>query len=414
LGEKLFDSIEHFADYAFGKSHAYGYGFLSYQTAYLKAHFPVEYIACLLTSVKANYERAAVFLADARASDIVVRTPDINTSGVDFVPVIDGEQRIISFGLSAIRNVGEALITILVDYRKNNSPFTSFYDFADRAPVSTLNKRTVESLIKAGAFDSLGHPRKGLLAVFEPIIENTLQRRRERDQGVMSLFGDSGDSGSGFSERIEIPQINYEKSEQLKIEREMLGLYVSDHPLRGVEGQLRRRVECSLADLEEKPDGSFLKLGGVITSVDRKFTRKGAQMAIVKIEDLQGSIEVTVFPKTYEKFGHLIEEDRIVIVRGRLDRRDDSLITFNAQEIMIVEPMRASDMSLHIELAGSSLSQEDINALQELLREHTGHTPVQLHMPEGKALRLASEFNVDIDRAMGALRASYGDRVYIG
>ena len=414
LGEKLFDSIEHFADYAFGKSHAYGYGFLAYQTAYLKAHFPVEYIACLLTSVKANYERAAVFLADARASDIVVRTPDINTSGVDFVPVIDGEHRIISFGLSAIRNVGEALITVLVDYRKNNSPFTSFYDFADRAPVSTLNKRTVESLIKAGAFDSLGHPRKGLLAVFEPIIENTLQRRRERDQGVMSLFGDSGDSGSGFSERIEIPQINYEKSEQLKIEREMLGLYVSDHPLRGVEGQLRRRVECSLADLEEKSDGSFLKLGGVITSVDRKFTRKGAQMAIVKIEDLQGSIEVTVFPKTYEKFGHLIEEDRIVIVRGRLDRRDDSLITFNAQEIMIVEPMRASDMSLHIELAGSSLSQEDINALQELLREHTGHTPVQLHMPEGKALRLASEFNVDIDRAMGALRASYGDRVYIG
>lgn len=182
----------------------------------------------------------------------------------------------------------------------------------------------------------------------------------------------------------------------------------------GLRGQLRRRVECSLADLEEKPDGSFLKLGGVITSVDRKFTRKGAQMAIVKIEDLQGSLEVTVFPKTYEKFGHVIEEDKIVIVRGRLDRRDDSLVTFNAQEIMIVEPMRASDMSLHIELAGSSLSQEDINALQELLREHTGHTPVQLHMPEGKALRLASEFNVDIDRAMGALRASYGDRVYIG
>lgn len=414
LGEKLFDSIEHFADYAFGKSHAYGYGFLAYQTAYLKAHYPVEYIACLLTSVKANYDRAAVFLADARANEIIVRTPDINTSGVDFVPVIDGEQKVISFGLSAIRNVGEALVTNLVEYRRNNQPFTSFYDFADRAPVSTLNKRTVESLIKAGAFDSLGHPRKGLLAVFEPIIENTLLRRRERDQGVMSLFGDDDGSGSSFSERIEIPQINYEKSEQLKIEREMLGLYVSDHPLRGVEGQLRRKVECSLIDLEEKPDGAFLKLGGVITSVDRKFTRKGAQMAVLKIEDLQGSIEVTVFPKTYEKFGHLIEEDKIVLVRGRLDRRDESLIAFNAQEIQVVEPMRASDLSVHIELPGPALSEEAINELQELLREHTGLTPVQLHMPGGKALRLPDEFNVDIDRAMGRLRASYGDSVYIG
>ena len=413
LGEKLFDSIEHFADYAFGKSHAYGYGFLAYQTAYLKAHYPVEYIACLLTSVKANYERAAVFLADARANDIVVRTPDINTSGVDFVPVINGEQKVISFGLSAIRNVGEAVVTNLVEYRRNNQPFTSFYDFVDRAPVATLNKRTVESLIKAGAFDSLGHPRKGLLAVFEPIIESSLLRRRERDQGVMSLFGDNDGSGSGFSERIEIPQINYEKSEQLKIEREMLGLYVSDHPLRGIEGQLRRKVECSLIDLEEKPDGAFLKLGGVITSVDRKFTRKGTQMAILKIEDLQGAIEVTVFPKTFEKFGHLLEEDKIVIVRGRLDRRDESLIAFNAQEIQVVEPMRASDLSVHIDLPGVSLSPGDLDELRDLLREHTGPTPVQLHMGE-KALRLPDEFNVDIDRVMGRLRASYGDSVYIG
>ena len=417
LGEKLFDSIEHFADYAFGKSHAYGYGFLSYQTAYLKAHYPVEYIACLLTSVKANYERAAVFLADARASNIVVRTPDINSSGVDFVPVIDGEQRVISFGLSAIRNVGEGLVTQLVEYRRDHGPFTSFYDFADRAPVTTLNKRTVESLIKAGAFDSLGHPRKGLLAVCEPIIDNTLERRRERDQGVMSLFDDAIDKHGtkfGFSERIEIPQINYEKSEQLKIEREMLGLYVSDHPLRGVEGQLRRRVECSLADLEEKPDGAYLMLGGVITSVERKFTRKGDQMATLTVEDLQGSIEITVFPKTFASYGHLIDEDTIVTVRGRLDRRDDSRVSFNAQEIRIVEPMRSSDMSLHIELAGRSLSQEDIFDLQELLKEHSGETPVQLHLPGGKALRLPGEFNVDIDRAMGVLRAHYGNSVYIG
>ncbi|MDA3016402.1 MAG: OB-fold nucleic acid binding domain-containing protein, partial [Actinomycetota bacterium] len=414
LGETLFDSIENFADYAFGKSHAYGYAFIAYQTAYLKANYPIEYIACLLTSVKANYERAAIFLADARASNITVKTPDVNTSGVDFVPVIIGDQRVISFGLSAIRNVGEALVSQLVEFRRANGPFTSFYDFADRAPVSTLNKRTVESLIKAGAFDSLGHPRKGLLLVFESIIENTLNRRRERDQGVMSLFESTADSNSTYSEQIEIPAINYEKSEQLKIEREMLGLYVSDHPLRGVEGQLRRKVECSLADLEERGDSAYLTLGGVITAVNRKFTRKGDQMAIITIEDLQGSLDVNIFPKTYASYGHLIQEDTIVTVRGRLDKREDSHLAFNAQELKIVEPMRPSDLSLHIELAGRSLSQEDIVNLQELLKDHGGQTPVQLHMPGGKSLRLAPEFNVDIDRAIGALRASYGNSVYIG
>jgi len=414
LGETLFDSIENFADYAFGKSHAYGYAFIAYQTAFLKANYPFEYLSCLLTSVKASYDRAAIFLADARASNIIVKTPDINSSGVDFVPVVEGDNRVISFGLSAIRNVGEAVVSQIVDYRRANGPFSSFYDFVDRAPIATLNKRTVESLIKAGAFDSLGHPRKGLLLVFESIIENTLNRRRERDQGVMSLFDQGSDSGSSFSEQIEIPNINYEKSEQLKIEREMLGLYVSDHPLRGVEGQLRRKVECSLADLDERNDGAYLTLGGVITVVNRKFTRKGDQMAVLTIEDLQGSVEVNIFPKTYASFGHLIDEDTIITVRGRLDKRDDSRISFNAQEVKIVEPMRASDMSLHIELTGRSLSQEDIFNLQELLKDHGGQTPVQLHMPGGKSLRLAPEFNVDIDRAIGALRASYGNSVYIG
>ncbi|MFM8776263.1 MAG: DNA polymerase III subunit alpha, partial [Actinomycetota bacterium] len=190
----LFDSIENFADYAFGKSHAYGYAFIAYQTAYLKANYPIEYLSCLLTSVKASYDRAAIFLADARASNIVVKTPDINTSGVDFVPVVDGQHRVISFGLSAIRNVGEALIGQLVDFREANGPFTSFYVFADRAPIGVLNKRTVESLIKAGAFDSLGPPRKGLLLVFEKISDKALNRRRDRDKGVMSLFDGACDT----------------------------------------------------------------------------------------------------------------------------------------------------------------------------------------------------------------------------
>ena len=412
LGEKLFDSIENFADYAFGKSHAYGYAFIAYQTAFLKANYPVEYFACLLTSVKGSSDRAAVYLADARMSNITVQIPDINTSGVDFVPVPNTDHGVISFGLSAIRNVGEALVQQLVDFRRDNGDFKSFYDFADRAPLATLNKRTVESLIKAGAFDSLGHPRKGLLAVFESIIENTLNRRRERDQGVMSLFDVAQGSPETFSEHVEIPDLHFEKSEQLKIEREMLGLYVSDHPLRGVESQLRRKVECSLADLEEKADSAYVTLGGVIVAINRKQTRKGDQMATMTIEDLQGTLQVNVFPKVFALYGNVIQEDTIVTVRGRLDKREDTQVSLNAQEIKVVEPMRASDMSLHIELPTYSLSQDEIMALQELLRDHSGQTPVQLHLRE-KILRLPSDFNVNIDSAIGVLRASYGDSVYV-
>ena len=208
LGEELFDTIVKFADYAFAKSHAYGYGLISYQTAYLKAHYPVEYMACLLTSVKANYEKAAVYLSDARTSGITVLTPDINRSGVNFEPIVNGDEQQIAFGLSAIRNVGEGLVRQIIEHRDAHGVFESFYDFAERVPEQALNKRTIESLIKAGAFDKLGHPRKGLLTVFESIIDNTMVRRRERDQGVMSLFGDLGDETEGFSERQNIPDCN--------------------------------------------------------------------------------------------------------------------------------------------------------------------------------------------------------------
>ncbi|MDO8363635.1 MAG: DNA polymerase III subunit alpha, partial [Actinomycetota bacterium] len=222
LGKELFDIIEPFADYAFNKSHAFGYGLVAYQTAYLKAHYPVEYMACLLTSVKSNLDKAAVYLSDARATGVKVLTPDINRSVTDFaalapeeVPVDvvlpTGSPGAITFGLSAIRNVGEGLVELLLRERDANGPYDSFHDFAERVPEPVLNKRTVESLIKAGAFDGLGHPRKGLLLVFEQIIDATLVRRRERDQGVMSLFGDLGDDSivDGFNERTAIPTIEF-------------------------------------------------------------------------------------------------------------------------------------------------------------------------------------------------------------
>ncbi|MET0143839.1 MAG: DNA polymerase III subunit alpha, partial [Ilumatobacteraceae bacterium] len=225
LGTALFDIIEPFADYAFNKSHAFGYGLVAYQTAYLKAHYPVEYLACLLTSVKSSLEKAAVYISECRSLGIKVLTPDINRSLTDFAAVAPadvpegvalpiGSPGAITFGLSAVRNVGGGLVALLLEERAANGPFTGFHDFAERVPEPVLNKRAVESLIKAGAFDGVGHPRQGLLGVFEHITDTTLTRRRERERGVMSLFGDwgghdddGGDQAAGFDERLPIPDV---------------------------------------------------------------------------------------------------------------------------------------------------------------------------------------------------------------
>jgi DNA polymerase-3 subunit alpha len=424
LGQELFDVIEKFADYAFNKSHTFGYGLVTYQTAYLKAHYPVEYMACLLTSVKTNLDKAAIYLADARSMGIKVLTPDVNRSLMDFAPLPQhswpeglempvGAPGVITFGLSAVRNVGEALVELLVAEREENGPFASFHDFAERVPEGVLNKRTVESLIKAGAFDSLGHPRRGLLAAFEQIIDTTVARRRERDRGVMNLFGDWGDgdaatSGGGFDDRIEIPEMEFDKTERLKFEKEMLGLYVSDHPLMGVEAALRRRTDCTINEAVEKEDGAQLTIGGVINGLARKFTKKGDQMAVFILEDLQASIEVTVFPRVLVEQGHKLADDAIVTLKGRLDRRDER-VGFMCQDVAIVEGLESSSsMPLHLKLPASMLDENRIDMLKRIVRENPGESRIILHLGQGKVLRLADDFAVDIDRAVGELRVAFG------
>src|SRR5581483_1772522 len=222
LGVRLFDIIEQFADYAFNKSHSYGYGFVAYQTAYLKANYPEEYFSALLTSVKTNLDKAAVYLADCRAMGIEVTVPDVNRSASDFTPVRaggDATHAQIVFGLSAVRNVGEGLVALVIEEREKNGPFLDFYDFCERVDLNVLNKRTIESLIKAGGFDSVGHPRKGLLLAFEAIIDQVVARRRERDMGVLSLFGEV-EVGLEFDERPKIADVEFDKSQRLAFEKE--------------------------------------------------------------------------------------------------------------------------------------------------------------------------------------------------
>ena len=408
-GEAIFDTIEPFADYSFNKSHSVGYGYLAYQTAYLKANHPVEYLAALLTSVKSNKDQTAVFLNECRQRSISVLVPDVNESEQDFTVRRDPEGRpAIRYGLSAVRNVGEGVVALIVAARASGGPFVDFDDFCERVDPGALNKRTVESLSKAGAFDSLGHSRKGLVETHEQIIDRTLARRRERDAGIMNLFADGGSDAAdlGFEEGVVIPDGEYAKEQRLSFEKEMLGLYVSDHPLLGAQRSLRSKVECSIAEFREsrvgsgeaREDGAPRTVGGLVTGLARKYTKKGDLMATFMLEDLASAIEVMVFPRTMSDHGHLLEDDAIVCVRGRIDTRDDDAKLI-AMDITRPEIRNDEDTPpFRVEVKLSKLDDGRVATLKQILLAHPGERTVFVHLvanPRTTVVQLADEFVVD-------------------
>jgi DNA polymerase III subunit alpha len=406
LGTQLFNTIEQFADYAFNKSHSYGYGFIAFQTAYLKAHYPVEYLAALLTSVKSSLEKAAVYLAECRAMGIRVLVPDVNVSQSDFVAArLESGEEVIPFGLSAVRNVGEGLVELILEERTKNGPFRNFHDFCDRVDLQVLNKRTIESLIKAGGFDSVGHPRKGLLQVFEDIIDKTCARRREHDMGVMTLFGETT-TGVSYDDRPEIPAVEFDKKERLAFEKEMLGLYVSDHPLLGAEGALRRKTDGTLADALEHEEGSIKAYGGVITTLQRKWTRAGDLMAVFTLEDLQGAMEVMVFPKTMAVVGHKLGDDAVVVVKGKLDKRDDQPKLI-AMDVEVFDGVTDGAAPVRVKLP-AAVPDHLLARLRAIISEHPGESPVFLHVGQ-QVVRLSDRDCVDTTRGfVGAVREALG------
>jgi DNA polymerase-3 subunit alpha len=413
LGTAWFDIIEPFADYAFNKSHAYGYGFISYQTAYLKANYPAEYLAALLTSVKTSLEKAAIYLAECRVMGIEVVVPDVNASSSDFTPDItpreDGTEELrILFGLSAVRNVGTGLVEHIVAERDANGPYEDFYDFCQRVNTQVLNKKTIESLIKAGSFDAMGHPRQGLLSVYEQIIDQTVARRKEHDMGVMSLFAEADDAAPAFDERVPIPDKDFEKKVRLTFEKEMLGLYVSDHPLLGAEAALRKKVDCSVLELAEVEDGSRRTVGGVITGLQRKWTKKGDLMAVFTLEDLQGSVEVMVFPRTMSEVGHLLADDTVIILGARVDGRDDTPKLI-AGEVEIFEPLAEGEPPLRLHLPASRLTDDTVSRLKELFLDFPGDSEVYIMLGERQVVRLPDQYSVSTRSGLvGELRALLG------
>jgi len=324
--------------------------------------------------------------------------PDINLSVSEFA----SRDGCIPFGMSAVRNVGSGLVERIVAEREANGPFTDFYDFCERVDPVVLNKRTVESLIKAGAFDAMGHPRQGLCLVFEQIVDRTLERRRKEAEGQFSLFGgveDSPDDPSSF-DRVAIPDTEFDKHQKLAFEKEMLGLYISDHPLMGMESRLRRHTDATINELRERGETEVKLVGGVVTSLVRKYTKKGELMATFVLEDLQSAIEVWVFPRTMQEYGHLLVDDAIVCVKGRLDTRED------APKIICMEVRRpdlggegAEPMKVVLPLA--RLNDDTVERLKRVLVEHPGDSPVLLGVGD-KLLRLPDEFNVDSSNGLCA------------
>jgi DNA polymerase-3 subunit alpha len=406
----LWDILVPFSDYAFNKAHTAGYGLVSYWTAFLKANYPAEYMAALLTSVKDDKDKSALYLNECRRMHIRVLPPDVNESDADFTP----RGADIRFGLSAIRNVGSIVVAAIVEARRSKGRFADFQDFLRKVPATVCNKKTIESLIKAGAFDSLGHPRRGLLHVHERAIDTIIDVKRNEAIGQDSLFGGFEEDAADTAFSVEVPPGEWQKQTLLAYEREMLGLYVSDHPLLGIEHVITGAADCSVAALmsgEERADGSVVTLAGLITGLQRKVTKQGNPWAIATLEDLDGAIECMLFPVTYQQYAPSLAEDAVVVVKGRLDRREE------VPKIVVMEiaqPDLSSEPSgpVVVRLPVARCTPPLVERLKDVLAAHPGTAEVHLQLEaHGRTtlLRIDGGLRVTPSPAlMGDLKALLG------
>jgi DNA polymerase-3 subunit alpha len=376
--KRLWDVLIPFSDYAFNRAHSAGYGVVSFWTAYLKANYPTEYMAALLTSVRDDKDKSALYLSECRRMGIKVLPPDVNESNAEYTP--RGQD--IRFGLAAIRNVGEGVVASIKAARTAKGGFTSFGDFLAKVDAQVCNKKTIESLIKGGTFDSLEHPRKGLMTVHLEAIDSVIETKRAEAIGQFDLFGgESMTQVAGLD--IEIPNFEWDKATLLTFEREMLGLYVSDHPLLGVEHILRSNTDMSISALlaDESATDGMVTLGGLITSVQRKVSRQGSSWAIVTLEDLEGAVEVLFFANTYNQYALTLIEDRVVTVRGRFERRDD-VARFTAMEMKSLDISTGPVGPLLISLPIAQCTPPIVDRMKEILRSHPGKREVHMQIDD--------------------------------
>ncbi len=376
--EKLWQTLIPFSDYAFNRSHSAGYGLLSFWTAYLKANYPSEYMAALLTSVRDDKDKSALYLNECRRMGIKVLPPDVNESDSEYTPI--GSD--IRFGLTAIRNIGENVVASIINNRKAKSRYDSFGDFLTKVDAIVCNKKSIESLIKAGAFDSLNHSRRGLMMVFLEALDAVSETKRAESIGQFDLFG-AANSTSVSGVVLDIPSPEWEKMMLLGYEREMLGLYVSDHPLLGVEHILRSVADFSISQISEVSHDQIITIGGLITQIQRKVSKQGTPWAIVTVEDLDGAIDVLFFSNAYANHGVNLVEDRIVAIRGRVDKREEQP-RISALDLTLPDLKQIPTGPLVISMEMSRCTPPVIDRMNEILRSHPGGREVHLRLVDGE------------------------------
>ena len=382
----LWDTLMPFADYAFNKAHSAGYGVLSYWTAYLKANHPAEYMAALLTSVGDSKDKLALYLSECRRMGIHVLPPDVNESSGDFTAV-GGDIR---FGLGAVRNVGANVVEAIRLSREEKGRFTSFHDFLRKVPIQVANKRTVESLIKAGAFDQMEGTRRALLEIHEDAVESAVSLKRNEANGQVDLFGgifEFEEEGEKIPERPE-----WAKRDKLAFEREMLGLYVSDHPLAGLETQLAKHASATISDVlagEVAQDGDTVTIAGLITGVQHRTARSsGNQYGMITVEDFGAEVTVMFMGKTYQEFSPALTNDSVVVVRGRVSVRDDGM---NLHAVSMFTPDLGQSLGsgpLMISMPELRATTEVVTSLNDVLIRHSGDTEVRLKLVKGESARM--------------------------
>jgi DNA polymerase-3 subunit alpha len=383
----LWDILLPFSDYAFNKAHSAAYGVVSYWTAYLKAHYPAEYMAALLTSVGDSKDKLAVYLSECRRMGIKVLAPDVNESIGFFAAV--GED--IRFGLGAVRNVGHNVVEAIREAREAKGRFESFHDFLTKVPIPVANKRTMESLIKAGAFDSLGSTRRALMEIHEDAVEAAVSTKRAEANGQVGFDFDSLWDEPQTVQQVP-PRPEWAKRDKLAFEREMLGLYVSDHPLAGLELQLAKHASTTIADLltgDAAQDGETVTVAGLITSVQHRTARNsGNQYGMITVEDFGGEITVMFLGKTYQEFSPALTNDSIVVVRGRVSARDDGM---NLHAVSMFTPDTGASLGsgpLIISIPEFRATTDVVSALSDALIRHSGETEVRLKLIKGESARM--------------------------
>lgn len=372
----LWEIMVPFAAYAFNKAHSAAYGVISYWTAYLKANYPAEFMAALLESVKQDKDKTALYLGECRRMGIRVLPPDVNESEGMFTPV--GED--VRYGLAAVRNVGDNVVKGIVEARTETGKAADFNAFLDQVPLVVCNKRVIESLIKAGAFDSMGHTRRALMECFERRVDEVIDLKRNQANGQDDLFGDAGSADQMSAAPVpDLPE--WDKRVRLGFEREMLGLYVSDHPLQGLEHILLAQRDLSIGQLraEDGPRDGMITIAGMITQVVRKQTKNGDLWAIVTVEDLESAVEVLLFPKVYATVASGLASDTVVRIKGRVRTKDDSL-ELTGQEVAFPDVSEGPSGPLVIQLPAVRCTPAVVEQLRQVLRSHPGPTEVRVKL----------------------------------